>query len=121
MISKKRGSESNKNVQHKPDKKPKFRFSFAYKNKSSNFSLTIDSENIELLEQRIVEDIVQEALIINIPTGTAEVIAKKVANAVAKKMKKKERPTDVDACIAEEMSKYHDNLSYVYKNRGKII
>ncbi len=124
MISKKRVAKSNENVQHEHNtRKTKFLFSFSYKNDSTNVSFSVDAENIKFLEERIVDDIVHEALTINIPTGTAKILAEKVAKTVTKKFNtaKQYKKEDIDTYIAEEMEKYHDNLAYVYKNRGKII
>lgn len=117
MSSKKRVTKSGEKVQHK------HWFSFSYKNDSTRVSFSIDKDTIEFTEEKIVDDIVREALALKIPTGTAEIIAKKVAEAVVSKFHsaKAKNSEEVDASIADEMQKYHENLAYVYKNRGKII
>lgn len=71
----------------------------------------------------IVKDIMLEAKVLGISVGAAEQYAEKVSNKVVKWAERREAVTenDINAEIAKEINKYSKDLSFVYKNRGKII
>ena len=81
------------------------------------------SKIIKFSPKRLREDILREAKVLNLHTGAAEMIADKVVAAVEKWAKKRTAMTqeDLDGAVAREIEKYHADLAYVYKNRGKII
>ena len=71
----------------------------------------------------IVKDIMLEAKVLGISVGAAEQYAKKVSEKVVKWAERREAVTedDINMEIAKEINKYNKDLSFVYKNRGKII
>lgn len=73
--------------------------------------------------QELVAEIMREAKILKIPSGSAQVVAAKVAGRVAEWTKKRTIITDeeLNQRIAQEMEKFNPDLAYVFQNRGKII
>lgn len=71
----------------------------------------------------VAKDIMFEARALGISVGAAEKFAEKVSEKVAKWAERREAVTedDINAEIAKEINKYNKDLSFVYKNRGKII
>ena len=71
----------------------------------------------------VVRDIMFEAKALGISQGSAKVFAEKVAEKVTKWAERRASITedDINAQIAKEISKYNKDLSFIYKNRGKII
>ena len=71
----------------------------------------------------VVRDILFEAKALRISQGSAKVFAEKVAEKVAKWAERRESITedDINMQIAKEIGKYSRDLSFIYKNRGKII
>lgn len=74
-------------------------------------------------EKDLQKELMREAKVVGIAVGAAEVIALKIAKRVAGRVAKRTVITmdDLNRFIAEEAEKYNKDLSYVYKNRGKII
>lgn len=69
------------------------------------------------------QEILAEAKVVRLPMGTAEVVAEKVAEQVAKWAGRRSAVTqaDLNRQIAKEMLKYSRDLAYVFQNRDKII
>lgn len=69
------------------------------------------------------KDLLDEAKRLKIPVGSAEKIAAKVAEDVGRWTKSRPGLTraDLEKRVTAELSKYNDDLAYVYQNRGKII
>lgn len=78
---------------------------------------------IKFSAKKLKSEILQEAKVLNLHSGAAEMMADKVVIAVEKWAKKRAAITqeDLDQIVAREIEKYHADLAYVYKNRGKII
>lgn len=74
-------------------------------------------------EQQLKAEIIKEAKILRIPSGTATELASTVARRVAAWVKRRGTVTsaDINRQTARELKKYHADLAYVYENRGKII
>ncbi|MBR2855467.1 hypothetical protein IKE99_00800 [Candidatus Saccharibacteria bacterium] len=60
---------------------------------------------------------------LNIPSGSAEIFIDRTLETVSQKFKDRAFVTEKDLknTIAKELSKYHKDFAYVYKNRDKII
>lgn len=73
--------------------------------------------------QELVAEIMREAKILKVPSGSAQAMANKVAERVAAWVKKRTIITDeeLNRKIAQEMEKFNPDLAYVFQNRGKII
>ncbi|MBQ6127953.1 hypothetical protein IJI69_04720 [Candidatus Saccharibacteria bacterium] len=71
----------------------------------------------------VVKDILLEAKVLGIASGSAKVFAEKVAEKVAKWAERRESVTedDINTQIAKEINRYSKDLAFVYQNRGKII
>ena len=74
-------------------------------------------------KKQVVDAIMHEAKILDLQIGAVEDFAKQVAGQVEAWAKKRSAITkkDLDLRIAKELKKYHADLAYVFKNRGKII
>lgn len=92
--------------------------SFKRKNKKLREPQTLEF-NVQKLKQQILHD----AKTVNMPIGTAEIVAEKVATEVAKWVEKRAVVTtdDINRRVYGEMLKYNSDLAYVYQIRGKII
>lgn len=73
--------------------------------------------------QALKQEILQEARVVRLPMGTAEVVAEKVAGQVVRWAGRRSAVTqaDLNRQIAKEMQKYSPDLAYVFQNRDKII
>ncbi len=73
--------------------------------------------------QKLKADIMYEARVVGMPGGTSKPIAEKVAAAVEKWIQKRSAVTveDINKRVSIEIEQYSPNLSYVYRNRGKIL
>jgi histone H3/H4 len=71
----------------------------------------------------VVRDVMFEAKALGISQGAAKAFAEKVAEKVVKWAERRESITedDINMQIAREIAKYSKDLSFIYKNRGKII
>lgn len=80
---------------------------------------TLPTIELETLKQEIL----QEARVVRLPMGTAEVIAEKIAEQVINWTKRRSAVTqaDLNRQIARESAKYSQDLAYVFQNRDKII
>ncbi len=81
------------------------------------------SKVIKFSKKKLKEEIIREARVLNIHVGAAEMMADKVVEKVAKWAEGRAAITqeDLNVVTAREIGKYHADLAYVYKNRGKII
>lgn len=84
--------------------------------RGSNKILAFDKSSLK-------KDILKEAKLLNIPVGAANEIAEKVTTSLAAWADKRNdlARTDLDKRIVAELSKYSDDLAFIYQNRGKII
>lgn len=73
--------------------------------------------------EKVQKDIAAEARALGIPAGAAGPIAEDVAHKIEAWVEKKPMITneDLNRKISRELEKYHPDLAYVYKNRGRII
>lgn len=80
-------------------------------------------EQFSFNEKGLRDDILESAIAIGIPEGTAQAIAEKVATKTAAWAATRAVITadDLFRHVAQEAEKYSVDLSYVYQNRGKII
>ena len=78
---------------------------------------------IELNEDKIKHELEIDAKALGIPSGSAEVFINRTLKVTFKKLQHKTIVTekDVKEIIFKELSKYHKDFAYVYKNRDKII
>ena len=77
----------------------------------------------EFSEAELIKDIVREGKILGLPSAAVKEYAKKTAAKVAKWVEKRSEVTesDINSAVAKEIEKYNRDISFVYKNRGKII
>ncbi len=80
-------------------------------------------ENPVFDEKELREELFRSAKAIGISVAVAEAVSLKIAKGVANRVAKRAAITadDLNRFIAMEAEKYSKDLSYVYKNRGKII
>ena len=78
---------------------------------------------IELNEKIIKRELEIDAKALGIPSGSAEIFIDRTLAATFKKLQHKTIITEKDLknIISKELSKYHKDFAYVYKNRDKII
>ena len=78
---------------------------------------------IKFSRKKLAKEIMQEARVLEIHSGAAEILAETVATSVEAWAKKRTMITqaDLDRAVARELKKYNADLAYVYQNRGKII
>lgn len=71
----------------------------------------------------LVKDLLSEAKRLGIPAGAAEKLVVKVADSTEKWAKTRTglTRTDLEKRVVAELTKYNDDLAFVYQNRGKII
>lgn len=88
-----------------------------------NEATKVVGQSGEFRKADLVAEILREARVVQLPMGTAEVIAEKVAEVTARWMKRRGAVTmsDLNRQVAKEMQKYSADLAYIYQNRGKII
>ena len=78
---------------------------------------------IELNEKKIRGELEIDAKALDIPSGSAEVFIDRTLKVTFKKLQNRSIVTekDLNDIIFKELSKYHKDFAYVYKNRDKII
>lgn len=74
-------------------------------------------------EKKLTEEILQEAKILRIHSGVAEIVARHVSANVAKwaKTRKQITAVELNTRVARELSVYDPDLAFLYQNRDKII
>ena len=74
-------------------------------------------------KKKLREEILREAKVLNLHSGSAEIMADKVVEKVSKWASKRTDVTkeDLNRVTAKALEEYDKDLAYVYKNRGKII
>lgn len=109
-------TEKSKSEKQKPNKIKQKRVIFKRK---QNLVKTPETFS----EQKLRDEILLEAKALNLPVGTAEIIATKVAEKTAKWVMRRAAVTqdDINRRVAMEAKQYNADLAYVYQNRGKII
>ena len=77
----------------------------------------------QLNESEIKKELEIDANALGIPLGSAEVFINRAYASASKRLSKRSIVTELDIrnAIFQELSKYHKDFAYVYKNRGKII
>ena len=70
---------------------------------------------IKLTDERIYQEIMREAKVLNMQAGAAEIIAKKVTEAIIKWGKNRAAVTEVDLNqrLAKETKKFNTDLAYL--------
>ena len=78
---------------------------------------------IKLSKKKIHEDIKREAKVLGLHAGSAELIADKVVEKIMTWGKKRAMVTedDLNKRLAKELTKYNEDLAYLFEVRGKII
>lgn len=74
-------------------------------------------------KSRLEKDIAREGRVLGLHPGSTAVIAEKVADKVSAWAKSRSEITedDLTRITARELARYNKDLSFVYKNRNKII
>ena len=74
-------------------------------------------------ETKLKRELMIDARALDIPIGAAEIFIDRAIKAGVKKLRRKSiiTETDIKIAISAELSKYHKDFAYVYKNRDKII
>ena len=74
-------------------------------------------------KKKIRTTLMRDARALGIPVGAAESFINRTISAAEKSLKGKKIITedDLNRAIVKELTKYHADLAYVYKNRGTII
>ncbi len=77
----------------------------------------------EIDEQLLLKELKIDAHGVGIPSGAAEIFAKRTIKDVKKTLKSKSIITekDLERVIIKELKKYNADLAYVYQNRDTII
>lgn len=72
---------------------------------------------------RLVKEIITEGKVLGLHPGSTELIAEKVAEKVSEWSSGRSEITkdDLTRITARELARYNKDLSFVYKNRDKII
>jgi hypothetical protein len=78
---------------------------------------------VKLTDERIYQEIMREAKVLNMQAGAAEIIAKKVTEAIIKWGKNRAAVTEVDLNqrLAKETKKFNADLAYLFESKNKII
>lgn len=78
---------------------------------------------VKLTDERIYQEIMREAKVLNMQAGAAENIAKKVTEAIIKWGKNRAAVTEVDLNqrLAKETKKFNADLAYLFESKNKII
>ena len=78
---------------------------------------------VKLTDERIYQEIMREAKVLNMQAGAAEIIAKKVTEAIIKWSKNRAAVTEVDLNqrLAKETKKFNADLAYLFESKSKII
>ena len=78
---------------------------------------------VKLTDERIYQEIMREAKVLNMQAGAAEIIAKKVTEAIIKWSKNRAAVTEVDLNqrLAKETKKFNTDLAYLFESKNKII
>ena len=78
---------------------------------------------VKLTDERIYQEIMREAKVLNMQAGAAEIIAKKVAEAIIKWGKNRAAVTEVDLNqrLAKETKRFSADLAYLFESKNKII
>lgn len=78
---------------------------------------------VKLTDERIYQEIMREAKVLNMQAGAAEIIAKKVTEAIMKWSKNRAAVTEVDLNqrLAKETKKFNADLAYLFESKSKII
>lgn len=74
-------------------------------------------------KKRLTKDIITEGKVLGLHPGSVEIIAEKVAEKVSTWASGRSEITDDDLTriTAKELARFNKDLSFVYKNRDKII
>ncbi|MBP5512504.1 hypothetical protein J6X90_03915 [Candidatus Saccharibacteria bacterium] len=77
----------------------------------------------KLSKKKIHDDIKREAKVLGLHAGSAEIIADKVTEKIAKWSEKRAMITenDLNSRLAKEIKPYNEDLAYLFESRGKII
>lgn len=78
---------------------------------------------VKLTDERIYQEIMREAKVLNMQAGAAEIIDKKVTEAIIKWGKNRAAVTEVDLNqrLAKETKKFNADLAYLFESKNKII
>lgn len=78
---------------------------------------------VKLTDERIYQEVMREAKVLNMQAGAAEIIAKKVTEAIIKWGKNRAAVTEVDLNqrLAKETKKFNADLAYLFESKNKII
>lgn len=78
---------------------------------------------VKFSRDKLIEEILQEAKALGLHTGSIRLVAERVADEVAAWTKGRAEITeeDLSRITAKKLAKYNQDLSYIYKTRGKVI
>ena len=78
---------------------------------------------VKLTDERIYQEIMREAKVLNMQAGAAEIITKKATEAIIKWGKNRAAVTEVDLNqrLAKETKKFNADLAYLFERKNKII
>lgn len=79
--------------------------------------------SVKLSKKKIHEEIKQEARVLGLHSGTAEIIADKVTDKIMAWGEKRSMITedDLNARLSKEIKKYNEDLAYLFESKGKVI
>ncbi|MBR1875300.1 hypothetical protein IJ798_02920 [Candidatus Saccharibacteria bacterium] len=77
----------------------------------------------KLSKKKLHDEIIREAKVLNIHSGTSELIADKVVEKIMKWREGRSMITaeDLNEKLATELEKYNKDLAYLFKSKDKII
>ncbi|MBQ2639004.1 MAG: hypothetical protein Q4E70_00530 [Candidatus Saccharibacteria bacterium] len=77
----------------------------------------------KLSKKKLHDEIIREAKVLGIHSGTSEIIADKVVLKIMKWREGRSMITeeDLNERLAKELAKYNEDLAYLFKSKDKII
>ena len=91
--------------------------------KASEQKARADKKKVKFSRKKLIDDIMFEARVLGRHTGSAKIVAEKVADEVEQWAERREFITadDIRRAASVRLKKYDEDLAYIYKNYGKII
>ena len=83
----------------------------------------IQTKRVQFSEKQLMKDLRQEARVLNIHLGAAELIAERVSKAIQEWTKDTSTITqsDLDRRVILEVKKYNKDLAFILSERNKLI
>ena len=77
---------------------------------------------VKFSQKRLTKEIMQEAKVLQMHMGAAEIMAGRVSASLTKWADGREMTQhELDQQVARELKKYNPDLAYLYQHRGRMI